>query len=462
MFVIRSFLEKQVINPIKKIILITKELKTSRSEKTLPNNRYDEIGSLFHSINQLIDEVEVNRENLEPETLAFADHIKTCSDIARFSIKTSSFEKLLKNAVNQIADKFNHYHTAIYMRNRLGDKIILKAFAGKNFVEENLDEISFNIDFETPMGCVIKNNQLHASLDVTTDPVSPHVTKLPETLSQLLLPIHVQDEVIGVFDIQDQEKGAFSQDEISVLQTIVDLISVTIHNFWVLENTRFDPKISAYLFNASYQIISTEIPELIYKSLAETLTRLPFLSAFYTVIDERIQCISFIDSYGKIQKNDENTSISINVDMFEPYLIDHYPINLGSENQLNENFSDEFADFIQQLEYQNLLLYPLFIGNKLNALLFVGTTSDEIINPSLLHAFTKLFDISKISLEKSRLLQEVRKNIGQEQKISEFSSKLSQSIDINKILKTAVLEFGKLPNVLDASVHIKPPDSEST
>jgi GAF domain-containing protein len=64
-----------------------------------------------------------------------------------------------------------------------------------------------------------------------------------------------------------------------------------------------------------------------------------------------------------------------------------------------------------------------------------------------------------IALDNARLLDDSRRRSEHEQTVSGISSQLSRSFDVESILKTAVRELGQLPNVVDASVHIKAPKS---
>jgi hypothetical protein len=55
-----------------------------------------------------------------------------------------------------------------------------------------------------------------------------------------------------------------------------------------------------------------------------------------------------------------------------------------------------------------------------------------------------------------RLLEETRDRAVQEQRLSDFSAQLGQSVDLDTLLQTAVRELAGLPEVAEASVYLNP------
>lgn len=61
-----------------------------------------------------------------------------------------------------------------------------------------------------------------------------------------------------------------------------------------------------------------------------------------------------------------------------------------------------------------------------------------------------------LALENVRLVEETQRNARQDRIISTISEELSLAMDVDSVLKTAVRELGRLPNVAEVSVHIEP------
>jgi GAF domain-containing protein len=65
---------------------------------------------------------------------------------------------------------------------------------------------------------------------------------------------------------------------------------------------------------------------------------------------------------------------------------------------------------------------------------------------------------TSIALENARLLEETQLAAMQEQKLNDLTTRFSRALTIEEILKTAVMEFGKLPAVNEASISLLPPE----
>jgi GAF domain-containing protein len=66
-----------------------------------------------------------------------------------------------------------------------------------------------------------------------------------------------------------------------------------------------------------------------------------------------------------------------------------------------------------------------------------------------------------IALENARLLHETERQAVQEQKLNEMASRFSRAISVEEILKSATMEFGQLPSVVDVSVQLNPAGLET-
>ena len=58
------------------------------------------------------------------------------------------------------------------------------------------------------------------------------------------------------------------------------------------------------------------------------------------------------------------------------------------------------------------------------------------------------------ALDSARLLQETQRQAAREQQVSEIAGMLANTVDVDTMLRTAVQELGRLPGVLEASVHL--------
>ncbi|NIO71151.1 MAG: GAF domain-containing protein, partial [Anaerolineae bacterium] len=83
---------------------------------------------------------------------------------------------------------------------------------------------------ESMVGWCTTNLQARIALDVGEEAVRFDNPLLPETRSEMALPLISRGQVIGALTVQSTEVAAFSDEDIAVLQTMADHLAVTIDN----------------------------------------------------------------------------------------------------------------------------------------------------------------------------------------------------------------------------------------
>ena len=88
------------------------------------------------------------------------------------------------------------------------------------------------------VGFVAATGQPRIALDVGKDAVFFNNPVLPETRSEMALPLKVQNNVIGILDVQSNQPSAFSEEDISILQILADQLALAIENTRLLAESQ--------------------------------------------------------------------------------------------------------------------------------------------------------------------------------------------------------------------------------
>ena len=80
------------------------------------------------------------------------------------------------------------------------------------------------------IGWSVHNRQARIALDVGEERVHFQNPYLPNTHSEMALPLISRDEVIGALTVQSVERGAFSDEDITVLQTMANQLANALTN----------------------------------------------------------------------------------------------------------------------------------------------------------------------------------------------------------------------------------------
>jgi transcriptional regulator with GAF, ATPase, and Fis domain len=87
------------------------------------------------------------------------------------------------------------------------------------------------------VGYVTENAKARIALDIGQDAVFFDNSYLPNTRSEMALPLMASGQILGALDVQSVEPQAFSEEDITTLQTLADQIAVAIQNVNLLTAT---------------------------------------------------------------------------------------------------------------------------------------------------------------------------------------------------------------------------------
>ena len=88
------------------------------------------------------------------------------------------------------------------------------------------------------VGYVTGTGKPRIVLDVGTDAVHFSNPLLPETRSEMALPLKLGTQIIGALDVQSKEESAFDEEDATVLQTMADQLAIAIENARLLQETQ--------------------------------------------------------------------------------------------------------------------------------------------------------------------------------------------------------------------------------
>lgn len=204
----------------------------------------DEIGELARTFNRMSDQINQTLGNLENrvaerttevenarlQSEARAHDLETISDVARIISSEQKLEALLPLITNLVSEKFNHYHTGIFLLESSGRFAILQATnseGGRRMLQRGH---RLEVGQTGIVGYVAQTGQPRIALDVGADAVYFNNPDLPGTRSEIALPLNVRGATIGVLDVQSTAQGAFSEDDLNTLSILADQVAAAIDN----------------------------------------------------------------------------------------------------------------------------------------------------------------------------------------------------------------------------------------
>ncbi|MBN1875384.1 MAG: GAF domain-containing protein [Anaerolineae bacterium] len=139
-------------------------------------------------------------------------------------------DELLNRVVHLISEQFGFYHVGIFLVDDSGKYAVLRATNSVHGRELIAHRHRLKIGEQGMVGYVISTGLARIALDVeldTTHFVNPF---LPDTRSEITLPMRYGDQIIGAIDVQSVEEGSFTTDDLATLQIMADQLTNALLN----------------------------------------------------------------------------------------------------------------------------------------------------------------------------------------------------------------------------------------
>jgi signal transduction histidine kinase len=139
-------------------------------------------------------------------------------------------EELLPKTVDIICEAYNFYYAGVFLVDEAGEFAVLQAGRGEpgRIMMENNHKLA--VGGNSMIGACTARNEARISLDVDTEKVWYPNPVLPETRSEMALPLAIGNYVIGAVTVQSTAAAAFSAEDISSLQAMANQLAIAIDN----------------------------------------------------------------------------------------------------------------------------------------------------------------------------------------------------------------------------------------
>ncbi|HOU43869.1 MAG TPA: GAF domain-containing protein [Anaerolineaceae bacterium] len=166
------------------------------------------------------------------------NRLQGAADISRSIVTVTEFNTLLQQVVDLILDRFRLYYVGIFMMDDANEYAVLQAGtgeAGQKMLAQNHRLLRGG---SSMIGWAVARNEPRITQETMFEKIRFKNPLLPLTRSEMAIPISSRDVVFGAMTIQADEINAFSQEDISLLQSIADSLAIAIENAKLYEDNQ--------------------------------------------------------------------------------------------------------------------------------------------------------------------------------------------------------------------------------
>jgi PAS domain S-box-containing protein len=170
--------------------------------------------------------LQVYTEELEQRT----EQLMVGAQVSRTATEILEPDELSQRVVDLVRESFSLYYVGLFLVDETGEMAVLHAGTGGAGRQMLRQHHRLPIAETSMVGWSIINRQARIALDVGDDAVRFDNPLLPESRSEVSLPLISRNEVIGALTFQSIAGAAFTIEDVTVLQSMADLLANAINN----------------------------------------------------------------------------------------------------------------------------------------------------------------------------------------------------------------------------------------
>jgi signal transduction histidine kinase len=177
-------------------------------------------------LQSLIDKLDKANNSMRRRAL----QLETGAQVGRQVTCILDLDTLLKEVVSLVQTRFGYYFVGIWLWDEGRDSLTLQAASrGNGPLPQALPAIPRDAE-QSIIAHVCRTRQIYFAADVHADDLYLALDTLPDTHSEIVLPLEAMQEFYGVLDIQNRRATTFTSKDIHALQILADQIAIAIRN----------------------------------------------------------------------------------------------------------------------------------------------------------------------------------------------------------------------------------------
>jgi len=379
--------------------------------------------------------VAMQKAQLYAKEVRRARELETIGQVARQVTATLELDDLFKRVVQLIRTNFGYYHVAIHTVDTERRAMVFQTSSSASGHDAKV-EVAWG---QGLIGWVAENREPAVVNDVTNDPRYRCVDALDETQSELTVPLLLENDLVGVLDVQSASPNAFGADDLFILETLSDQIAIAIQEARLYEAERQQ----AWLSTALLQV-------------ADAMSRLSDMDAVLTNIVRLTPLLAGVDrcvilmwdageevfvpaqSYGlapELRERLEHMS-------FRPETMPALELMRLDKRPVLASASDELlvpADLAETFDVKEMLLLPLLAqGKLLGAMMVDYAGTAHTFEQRIINMLSGIANQAAMVIHSAQLVQAQQEEAYVSAVLLQVAEAVSGSLNLSDILAAVV------------------------
>jgi signal transduction histidine kinase/putative methionine-R-sulfoxide reductase with GAF domain len=347
-------------------------------------------------------------------TRLYSNQLSVAAEVSRAATTYLDRDRLITEVVELIRSRFGLYYVGLFLVDNNRKRAVLHAGTGEAGRSQIEKGHTLKIGGRSMIGQAISLDLIQVAQDITNFANFKANPLLPHTRSELALPLRARGRIIGALTVQSTELNTFTDETITVLQSLADQLAISIDNAGLFAQTQATLNQTSNLYQASRQLSQALDQNATYLALIDFVNKSELCPIVHIVSQEVIDNKRYLIT----NKLWTRAGIAFNpprrypMRQLAPYdkpSADTPKITILANSQNDPSINEEMRHLLKTYHISSTALLPIMIEGRWLATVILHRVGDKLpFYEDELEGFQTLVDQSAAILANQQLFAEIQ------------------------------------------------------
>lgn len=446
---------RSIVHPAERLTEAATRLAAGNLDERVQIAWADEFGRLGNAFNEMADQLQASyaelEERVDKRTRALrrrALQLEASAEVGRAITSIFDIDELLRRAVNLIPEHLGFYHASIFLLDESRGWAVLRAATGDVGAQMKAQGHRLRVGETSMVGWTALHREPRIALDADKDEMRFAHPLLPNTRSEMTLPLMFGEQLLGVLNVQSTKEAAFGEDDVQALQSMANQIAVAIQNARRISEEAALLEATSPLYRISRRLTTAttidEVTDAIIDSVAETAADGCTVILFEFAPDGEPQALSYTGVWRRDREPKFVPGMRLSIAQ------NPVPLRMASTLWTAPNVAQDARlplrarRVFEEIDAAAVANIPLRTKEKVIGQMLILRTIPGPFPEADVRLYEILSDQAAVALERARLLEMSRRQADEEAVLRAVGDRLARAVDLETLMQTTADELSRV------------------